>query len=68
MVYQEGTEGGMVQYPLYTRMLVCLGQDLGKSRVALGTLLGRVTFRENIHIRSRELWKCYMDLREDFCG
>ena len=36
--------------------------------MALGTLLGRVTFRENIRIRSRELWECYTDLRDDSCG
>jgi len=51
-----------------TRMLVRLGQGLGNSRVALGTLLGRVTIWENIRIRSRELWKCYTDLRDDSCG
>jgi len=38
-------------------MLVDLGQGLGNSRVALGTLLGRVTSREKIGIRSRELWE-----------
>jgi len=36
-------------------MLVRLGQGPGKSRVALGTLLGKVTFVENIRIKSREL-------------
>jgi len=43
-------------------------QGLGNSRIALGILLGRVTLRENIHIKSRELWEYYTDLRDDLCG
>ena len=68
MVYQVVTKGGMFKYTQYTRMLVHLGQDPGNSRVALGTLLGRVTFRENVHIRSRELCECYTELQDDFYG
>ena len=49
-------------------MLVCLGQGPGNSRVALGTLLGRVTFGANVCIKSRELWERYTDLQDDCCG
>ena len=49
-------------------MLVRLGQGPGNIRVVLGTLLVRVTIRENMPIKSRELWECYTDLQEDFCG
>ena len=49
-------------------MLICLGRSPGNSRVALGTLLGRVTFRENISIKSRELLECYTGLRDNFGG
>jgi len=49
-------------------MLVRLEQGPGNSRVAFGTLLGRVTFQDNIRIRSRELWECYTDLQDNFCG
>jgi len=42
--------------------LVNLGQCPGNNRVALGTLLGRVTFWEYVHIKSRKLWECYTGL------
>jgi len=40
-------------------------QGLGNNRIALGILLDRVTFRESIHLKSRELWECYTNLRDD---
>jgi len=54
-------------YGLVNKWLINLERSLENCRVALGTILGRVTFWENIHIGSRELWECYTDLRDDFC-
>ena len=44
--------GNQRWYGLVYKYLVNLGQSPGNSCVALGTLLGRVSFRENIHIRT----------------
>jgi len=49
-------------------MLIDLGQGPGNSRVALDTLLCRERFWENISIKSREVWECYTDLRDNYCG
>ena len=66
MVSQVVTEDDIVYCTWYTRMLVCLGQGRGNGKAALGTLLGRVTVWENIHIRSRELGKCYTGSKRTF--
>jgi len=55
-------------YTWYTRILIYLGQGLGNSRVAIGTLLSRVALQQNVRIKSRELWEGYTDPRDDFCG